>query len=88
MCEANVYFIDREGRERLVLESVDKVVPSEEGIFLENIFYSFFSFCSSIFTFCSIQVETLYSFLIAKDPSSVFQSLQQTSLYHVMVLLT
>ena len=38
MCEANVYFIDREGRERLVLESVDKVVPSDEGIFLENIY--------------------------------------------------
>jgi len=38
MCEANVYFIDKEGKERLLLESVDKVVPSEEGILLENIF--------------------------------------------------
>lgn len=38
MCEANVYFIDKEGREKLVLESVDKVIPCEEGILLENIF--------------------------------------------------
>lgn len=38
MCEANVYVIDKEGRERLLLESVDKVIPVEEGIFLENIF--------------------------------------------------
>ena len=33
MCEANVYLIDREGRERLLLESVDKIIPGEEGIF-------------------------------------------------------
>ncbi|WP_346930417.1 CooT family nickel-binding protein [Clostridium sp.] len=38
MCEANVYFIDKEGKEKLLLESVDKVVPSEKGILLENIF--------------------------------------------------
>ena len=38
MCEANVYLIDREGRERLLLESVDKIIPGEEGTFLENIF--------------------------------------------------
>ncbi|MEG1254640.1 CooT family nickel-binding protein [Clostridium sp.] len=38
MCEANVYFIDKEGREKLLLESVDKVIPSEDGIILENIF--------------------------------------------------
>ena len=38
MCEANVYLIDREGRERLLLESVDKIIPGEEAIFLENIF--------------------------------------------------
>ena len=38
MCEANVYLIDREGRERLLLESVDKIIPWEEWIFLENIF--------------------------------------------------
>ena len=38
MCEANVYFIDKEGNEKLVLESVDKILPSEEGIILENIF--------------------------------------------------
>lgn len=38
MCEANVYFVDREGNEKLLLESVDKVVPTEEGLLLENIF--------------------------------------------------
>jgi predicted RNA-binding protein len=38
MCEANVYLIDKEGRERLILEAVDKVIPSEDGILLENIF--------------------------------------------------
>jgi predicted RNA-binding protein len=38
VCEANVYFIDKEGKEKLLLESVDKVVPSKDGIILENIF--------------------------------------------------
>ena len=38
MCEANVYLVDKEGRERLLLESVDKIIPIEEEIFLENIF--------------------------------------------------
>jgi predicted RNA-binding protein len=38
MCEANVYLIDKEGKERLLMESVDKILPGEEGIFLENIF--------------------------------------------------
>jgi predicted RNA-binding protein len=38
MCEANVYMIDKEGKEQLILESVDKVIPCEDGILLENIF--------------------------------------------------
>jgi predicted RNA-binding protein len=38
MCEANVYFINKEGHEELLLESVDRLVPIEEGILLENIF--------------------------------------------------
>jgi len=38
MCEANVYVIDKEGNEKLLLESVDKLIPSEDGIVLENIF--------------------------------------------------
>lgn len=38
MCEANVYFIDENGNERLFLESVDKLIPQEDGYFLENIF--------------------------------------------------
>jgi predicted RNA-binding protein len=33
MCEANAY-IDKDGREELVLESVDLVEPQEEGGFL------------------------------------------------------
>lgn len=37
MCEANAYIL-KEGVEELLLESVDRVVPSEEGILLENIF--------------------------------------------------
>jgi predicted RNA-binding protein len=33
MCEANAY-IDKDGREELILESVDLVEPQEEGGFL------------------------------------------------------
>jgi len=39
MCESNVYMIDRNGEEKLVLESVDKIIPTDDNIFLENIFY-------------------------------------------------
>ncbi|NMD71089.1 CooT family nickel-binding protein [Bacillus sp. DNRA2] len=38
MCEANVYVIDKDGNEKLLLESVDKVVPTEDGLLIENIF--------------------------------------------------
>jgi predicted RNA-binding protein len=38
MCEANVYLIDRAGQVRLLMESVDTLVPGEDGIVLENIF--------------------------------------------------
>jgi predicted RNA-binding protein len=38
MCEANVYFVDKEGNENLLLEAVDTIVPTEDGIVLENIF--------------------------------------------------
>jgi len=38
MCESNVY-IDRNGQEELLMESVDRIIPAEDGsIFLENIF--------------------------------------------------
>ncbi|WP_418790668.1 CooT family nickel-binding protein [Phosphitispora sp. TUW77] len=37
MCEANAYIL-KEGTEELLLESVDKVMPREDGILLENIF--------------------------------------------------
>jgi uncharacterized GH25 family protein len=38
MCESNVY-IDRGGQEELLMESVDRIIPAEDGsIFLESIF--------------------------------------------------
>lgn len=37
MCEANVYMYQN-GNEELLLERVDKVVPGEREIYLENIF--------------------------------------------------
>ncbi len=38
MCEANVYLVDEAGKEELILDSVDKVIPDENGITLENIY--------------------------------------------------
>jgi len=38
MCEANVYLIDKEGKEKLLLEAVDKIIPKDGMIELENIF--------------------------------------------------
>ncbi|MHB8063664.1 MAG: CooT family nickel-binding protein [Ruminiclostridium sp.] len=38
MCEANVYLIDENGTEVLILDSVDKVIPNKDEIMLENIF--------------------------------------------------
>ena len=38
MCEANAYLVDKDGRETLFLESVDKVLPEDDKIILENIF--------------------------------------------------
>ncbi|MDP2892242.1 MAG: CooT family nickel-binding protein [Bacillota bacterium] len=38
MCEANVYMVDREGNEKLIIESVDKVISEGKNITLENIF--------------------------------------------------
>ncbi|NSW92686.1 MAG: CooT family nickel-binding protein [Firmicutes bacterium] len=38
MCEANVYLIDKQGNEKLILESVDKIVHVGGVIELENIF--------------------------------------------------
>lgn len=38
MCESNVY-VDRDGKEELLMESVDRIIPGEDGsIFLESIF--------------------------------------------------
>lgn len=37
MCEANAYLL-RDEKEQLIMESVDKVEPEEEGLRLVNIF--------------------------------------------------
>lgn len=38
MCEANAYLVNKNGKRELYMESVDKVVPQDEGLLLENIF--------------------------------------------------
>jgi len=38
LCEANVYLIDENGTEVLILDSVDKVIPNKDEIILENIY--------------------------------------------------
>ena len=38
MCEANAYIIDENGKESLLLEGVDKLVPEGGSLILENIF--------------------------------------------------
>lgn len=38
MCEANVYLINAEGAEVLILDSVDKVIPNKDELMLENIY--------------------------------------------------
>lgn len=37
MCEANAYLFEN-GQENLILESVDKVVPTDTEVYLQNIF--------------------------------------------------
>jgi Predicted RNA-binding protein len=37
MCEANAYLYE-EGQHKLLLESVDEVVPTDTEVFLQNIF--------------------------------------------------
>ncbi len=38
MCESNVYLYDSEHGEELFLEKVDKIIPQENGLFMENVF--------------------------------------------------
>jgi len=38
MCESNVYILDANGERSLIIESVDKIVPGEKDVYLENIF--------------------------------------------------
>lgn len=39
MCEANVYIVNRgQATEELLLERVDKIIPQQDEIYLENIF--------------------------------------------------
>jgi predicted RNA-binding protein len=37
MCEANAYML-KNGVEELYLEGVDRIIPQEDGILMENIF--------------------------------------------------
>ncbi len=37
MCEANAY-LRKDGTDELLLENVDRVIPQEDGIMLEDIF--------------------------------------------------
>jgi predicted RNA-binding protein len=37
MCEANAYMLD-DGEERLIMESVDKVEPTDDGLRLVSIY--------------------------------------------------
>lgn len=38
MCEASVYMLGKDGSERLVLDSVDKIIPSGDELLMENIY--------------------------------------------------
>lgn len=38
MCEANAYLLKEGGEEELVLENVDRILPREDGILMEDIF--------------------------------------------------
>lgn len=38
MCEANAYLMDEEGKQTLLLEGVDRLVPQDDKLVLENIF--------------------------------------------------
>lgn len=38
MCESNVYLFDSEHGEDLFLEKVDKIIPQEDELYLENVF--------------------------------------------------
>ncbi|NTW71148.1 MAG: CooT family nickel-binding protein [Eubacteriaceae bacterium] len=38
MCEANVYLVNEGGDKTLIMEAVDRIVPGEAGIYIENIF--------------------------------------------------
>ncbi|MCL6634852.1 MAG: CooT family nickel-binding protein [Peptococcaceae bacterium] len=38
MCEANAYLRKQDGQDELLLEMVDRVVPHEDGLLLEDIF--------------------------------------------------
>ncbi|WP_019240780.1 MULTISPECIES: CooT family nickel-binding protein [Bacillus] len=38
MCEQNVYLLNENGEEELFMKSVDKFIPNEDRIYIENIF--------------------------------------------------
>ena len=37
MCEANAYIV-KDGKEELILEDVDELIPQKDGIYLKSIF--------------------------------------------------
>jgi len=38
MCESNVFIDMGDGEETLVMESVDRIIPEEDGVYMVNIF--------------------------------------------------
>lgn len=38
MCEANVYYVDKDGKEQLFMEGVDTIVPGKNGLEMVNIY--------------------------------------------------
>lgn len=38
MCESHVYLVNDQGDKTLVMESVDKIIPKDGDVYLENIF--------------------------------------------------
>ncbi len=38
MCESNAYFVDKDGTEKLIMESVDYIKPEADSVTLRSIF--------------------------------------------------
>jgi len=64
MCEANVYLVDENGERTLVLESVDKVIPQGDHVFIENIFGERKTIAAKIMEMALVDHKILLSKLI------------------------